>query len=58
MDTDTTNLKRAARGFGRWYCRQGVRKDLAAQYTVTRYPQFAGLEEEIQQGWEAERGDR
>jgi hypothetical protein len=53
-----TATTEAARGFGRWYRRQGVRRDLAVQYTLTRFPHFAGLEADIAKGWNAERAGR
>jgi hypothetical protein len=48
----------AARGMGRWYRRQGVRRDLAVQYAVTLHPELAGLENHIRRGWNAERAGR
>lgn len=50
MVNTTVATKTAARGFSRWYRRQGVRKNLAVQYTLTRYPEFARLEADIGRG--------
>lgn len=48
----------AARGLGRYMRRTGVRRELAAQYVIAQYPQFAGMEQHISAGWSAERSGR
>lgn len=59
MNTMTADeMRKTARGLGRYHRRMGMGREMAARAAVGAYPVLAGLEQEVRKGWNAERAGR